>query len=55
MLSSLEGQVEVIGSDLESMKTDLRRIANALGRICDLEDIGQGLEGSADGGKSYVS
>ena len=54
-VKKVEGQVEVIGSDLEAMKTDLRRIADALGRLCDFEGTGKGLSVSVDGGKSYVS
>jgi hypothetical protein len=55
-VKKVEGQVEVIGSDLESMKTDLRRIADALGKLCDLETTGQGQNGSMKGGgSSYVS
>jgi predicted transcriptional regulator len=54
-VKKVEGQVEVIGSDMEAMKTDLRRIADALGKLCDLEGSGQGLSGSVDGGKGYVS
>ena len=54
-VKKVEGQVEVIGFDLEEIKTDLRRIAEALGKLCDLEGPGQVLNGSVDGGKSYVS
>jgi len=54
-VKKVEGQVEVIGSDLEAIKIDLRKIADALGKLCDLENPGQVLNGSFDGGKSYVS
>lgn len=54
-VKKVEGQVEVIGTDLEAIKGDLRRIADALGRLCDLESPSHGLGGSVDGGKSYVS
>jgi len=54
-VKKVEGQVEAIDCDLEAMKGDLRRIADALGKLCDLEIPGQGLNGSLDGGKSYVS
>jgi hypothetical protein len=49
------GQVEVIGYDLETIKSDLRRIADALGRLCDMESAGQELNSSVNGGASYVS
>lgn len=54
-VKKVEGQVEVIGSDLESIKNDLRKIANVLGKLCDIESPGQGLNGSVEGGASYVS
>jgi predicted transcriptional regulator len=54
-VKKVEGQVEIIGSDLETIKTDLRRIADALGKLCDLEGPNHGFSGSMDGGQSYVS
>jgi hypothetical protein len=54
-VKKVEGQVGVIGSDVETMKTDLRRIADALGKLCDLGGSEKKLNGSVDGGKSYVS
>ena len=54
-VKKVEGQVEVIGSNLETIKSDLRKIADALGKLCDIESIGQELNGSVSGGASYVS
>lgn len=54
-VKKVEGQVEVIGSNLETIKSDLRKIADALDKLCDIESIGQELNGSVSGGASYVS
>jgi hypothetical protein len=54
-VKKVEGQVEVIGSDLETMKSDLRRIADALGKLCDIESPSQAPNSSGNGGSSYVS
>jgi len=54
-VKKVEGQVEVIGSDLEAMKSDMRRIADALDKLCDIEGPGQVLKESVNRGASYVS
>jgi len=54
-VKKVEGQVEVIGSDLETIKNDLRRLTDTLGKLCDIESYGQGLSGSVNGGAGYVS
>lgn len=54
-VKKVEGQVEVLSSDLEAMKSDLRRIADALGKLCDIEPPSQCQNGSANGSTNYVS
>jgi predicted transcriptional regulator len=54
-VKKVEGQVEIIGSDLEVIKVDLRRIVDALVKIWDLEGSGKGFTGAVEGCKSYVS
>jgi predicted transcriptional regulator len=55
-VKKVEGQVEVIGSDIETIKIDLRKIVDALGKLCDIETIpSQGSNGSVNGGASYIS
>ena len=54
-VKKVEGQVEIIGCDLESMKSDLRKIADALGKLCDIESPSQRISGSGNGGTGYVS
>ncbi len=51
----IEGQVEVIGSNLENIKSDFRRLVNTFVKIGDLEGTEKELKGPGNGGVGYVS
>jgi hypothetical protein len=54
-VKKVESQVELIGSDLEAMKIDLRRIADALEKMCENQRPEHELTGSINVGANYIS
>jgi hypothetical protein len=54
-VKKVEGQVELIGSDLEAIKSDLRRIADALGKIYENQRPEHELTSSTNAGANCIS
>ena len=53
-VKKVEGQLGVIGSDLETIRIDLKRILDALGKLCPLGNFEATVGGSSDSGKNCV-
>lgn len=47
-VKKVEGQLDVLCTDLETMKTDIRQIIDALSRLCSLEGSQQGPNSPGD-------
>ena len=54
-VKKIERHLESISPDLETIKVDLRQIADALSKLCEFKADSPDLADSTDGGKGYVS